>query len=370
MRPSSRSSVSAGSEFIGVLIEQCETRHLHDCAEILGQAEAFLENRHQRAYADRNPDLGPHGVPGGSEERLDVQVLPDPSEEPLHLPAAAVEFRHGGRGRGELVGEDVDRLAGVGVPVLHATKGPWVIPAGSNIREHDGLIAPHPGGLVDGTGAPTAVPGVGPGLNDEERLLRVDDVQTPEVQIAPVHEVEGTRFGGPPTQGVPIFHPGVGNVDEGRDVAAQVARREEFGGRIGAARQGPGKHRQAQVDGRCVEGAHGVFRFRSGGIPGVQGPGDGKQLPGKVGVDSPVATPVRIGQRVARDVAPDAHVIEPAVVGAQRALDVAQAGPVRQLGEGHAEKLAPARKGFHVPVAAVTPYAFSEEMLRGMVHDL
>ena len=94
---------------------------------------------------NRRPDLGLHGVLGGSEERFDAKMLFDPFEKQFHLPAAAVQLRHGGPGHGELVGEEVERLAGGGIPVLHATQGLRVIRGRSDAREHDGLVAFHSG---------------------------------------------------------------------------------------------------------------------------------------------------------------------------------------------------------------------------------
>ena len=45
---------------------------------------------------------------------------------------------------------------------------------------------------------------------------------------------------------------------------------------------------------------------------------------------------------------------------AQTGLDVAEAFPIGQLSEGHAEKLAPARKVFDLVVAVVSLNAFLE----------
>ncbi len=63
-----------------------------------------------------------------------------------------------------------------------------------------------------------------------------------------------------------------------------------------------------------------------------------------IAITRPLYAGDSMGQRVARDFAVDAHVIELATVSAQRDLDIAQAGPVRQLREGYARELGSSRE--------------------------
>ena len=67
-----------------------DDQNLENRVEAGLQLEALLDNRDQDVDRDGDPDLGLHRVLGGSVERLDVQVLLNPFEEQLHLPAAAV----------------------------------------------------------------------------------------------------------------------------------------------------------------------------------------------------------------------------------------------------------------------------------------
>jgi len=69
-----------------------------------------------------------------------------------------------------------------------------------------------------------------------------------------------------------------------------------------------------------------------------------KLIMSKVGVDSPVASLVGMGQGVSGDLSPDTHVIEFGFCYAQACLDVPEAFSVSQLSKGHAEELIPARK--------------------------
>jgi len=71
----------------------------------------------------------------------------------------------------------------------------------------------------------------------------------------------------------------------------------------------------------------------------IESTGFGDEDLGEVGEDSPVARFVGMGQIVARDVAANAHVVEPVFHGSQTGYDIAKAFPVGQLGESQAEEL-------------------------------
>ena len=87
-------------------------------------------------------------------------------------------------------------------------------------------------------------------------------------------------------------------------------------------------------------------------------------------VDPPIAPPVGVGERVARHLAANAHVVELAGVRPQADLDVAQTLPVGELRKSRAQELAQAREGLDVPVSAVAPNAFSKNANWQMVHHL
>ncbi len=85
---------------------------MEDCVEAGIEVEAFFEDGDKEVDRDRDPDLGLDGVLGGAEESLDAQVLLDPFEEQLDLPAAFVELYNGQRRQGDVVGQE-----GKGFPV-------------------------------------------------------------------------------------------------------------------------------------------------------------------------------------------------------------------------------------------------------------
>ena len=90
----------------------------------------------------------------------------------------------------------------------------------------------------------------------------------------------------------------------------------------------------------------------------------------EVRINAPISDLVGIGQRVARDATANAHVVELALLGPKTHLDIAQALPVGQLGEGHTEKLIKAGERLDLVVAIVAPDTPTESVHRQMVHYL
>ena len=63
----------------------------------------------------------------------------------------------------------------------------------------------------------------------------------------------------------------IGDVNETGDVASQVQQGVQLDDRLGRAKRGPGKHRQAQVDGAGVERVDRSVEFQSKRLLGLQG---------------------------------------------------------------------------------------------------
>ncbi len=144
----------------------------------------------------------------------------------------------------------------------------------------------------------------------------------------------------------------------------------ELNGSLGGSEAGPGKSRQAQVDGRGVQRVDGVVEFQAEVVVEVQRAGQANQRACEVGVDAPVAFLVGPGERVAGHPAAEAHVVELVAAGTPVDLDIPWATTVGELRERHAEELIEARKGAHPAVAAVALDAALERVERQVVHHL
>ena len=110
-----------------------------------------------------------------------------------------------------------------------------------------------------------------------------------EVDIASVHDVEGAGLGQQQVENIDIVQLAVADVEERRDVAAQVQQRVQLDGRLGRAKRRPRKHRQAQIDGAGIQSVDRVFQIDTKRFPGIKTTGDGNERLGEVGVDAPVA---------------------------------------------------------------------------------
>ena len=75
-----------------------------------------------------DPYLRLDSIRGGAEERLDLQMLLDPLEEQLDLPAQTVELGDGEGGQREVVGEEDQSLAGLGVDEADQPQGVGIEP--------------------------------------------------------------------------------------------------------------------------------------------------------------------------------------------------------------------------------------------------
>ena len=124
-----------------------------------------------RTYeADRDPNLGPDGVVGSAVEGLDAQVLLDPLEEELDVPAAAVQLRHLPSTQAEVVGQQGDRLARLWIAGPHAPQGFRVALRGAGGHQNHGLVAQQPRRAIDFPGVAPLEAQVLLGPNDEAGL--------------------------------------------------------------------------------------------------------------------------------------------------------------------------------------------------------
>ena len=144
----------------------------------------------------------------------------------------------------------------------------------------------------------------------------------------------------------------------------------QFDGGLGLSEVRPGEHGQAQVDGGGVQGIDGVIEFQPQVVLGIEGPGETDEGVCDVGIQTPVALLVGVGQGIAGHPAAQSQVVEFVLVCAQADLDVAQAFAVGELGEGQTEELVEAGKGLDVAVAVIAFHTAAEGVHRQVGHEL
>ena len=97
---------------------------------------------------------------------------------------------------------------------------------------------------------------------------------------------------------------------------------------------------------------------------------DANQHLSEIGVDPPVAMLVGVGQRVARNLSAEAHVIELGLLGTKTGFDIAETFAIGELSKGQTKELIPAREIFDVAIALV-PIDANLKLVSGEeVHEL
>ena len=337
----------------------------------VGQMQAFFGNRDQHVSADCNPDLRLDRVLVGAIKRLDAQMLLDPFEKQLDLPALAVKICNQLGFEGEVVGQKSYSLSSV-VPYHHASQCGGIVFAGIENCQYAGLIAHDVRvGPVYGVGVAPLEFGIGLGTGDEEGVGLMDHKQSLEIQVATIEQVIGARLDVQQVQGVDLVGLAVADVNESGYGAAQVQQGVQFDSRFVRSKRCPGINRQAQVYRRGIEGVDGCIQVDRHRLFGIQRARHGYQVLREVGVDLPRPGCIGVGQGVARNgFAAQPHVIQPLGLGTQIDLDVAQRLAVGQLSKGHGQELVHAGEILNLVIATMSGHASTESAQGQKRHEL
>ena len=139
---------------------------------------------------------------------------------------------------------------------------------------------------------------------------------------------------------------------------------------LGSLEGGPGENSQTQIDGRGIQGVNRCVEVQAKFGVGVQRASDVDESTGEIGVDSPIAPFVGIGQRGASDGSSEAAVIELGALRPQTDFDVAKTLAIGQLGKSHGQKLIPTRESAHTRLPSYLLNAATKFVVREKLHDL
>jgi len=291
-------------------------------------------------------------------------------EEQLDLPAALVQLWNGEWGQRKVVGEKYQLAIGLPIAVVDAAQILGIAVQRIETHQADGLVAARAGTFVDGLRNHAAKAKIFSRTNDEKRQALRQGVQAREIQVATVEKVEGSRFRQQLIEHTNFVDFGGFYSDSYGNAAAQVEQRVHLDGGVQPPIARPRKQRETQIDGRAVQRIGGFFQLHTQRIARVQRPRRGNQQASEIGEDAPVARLVGIGQRAARDVAANSQVIQLPTESPQARLDVAQTLAIRELREGHREKLVPTRKTSHAILASITRHAAPKFVRGNKIHQL
>ena len=331
--------------------------------------QLLLEDGDQHVGGYGAPDLRLDRVLAAAEKCLDAQMLLDPLEEQPHLPAVLVQRSDGPGRQRRIVGQEDQGLARAGILEADASQVPGIILGGVEAIERDGLIADEAGVAVGRHPVHALRIHVGLGARDEEGAGLLRPVQPREIQIAAIHDVERARLDRQEIEDIHLTHLAVGDVDESRSCATQIQRRVQPDRCLGVAQRRPVEQRQAQVNGGGVERVDGGIEIDVQRLADVQGPCARDPAHGQRVVDAPVAQIQRSGQRRARWRVLQPHVEQPAAIGLQTDLDIAQGRALGQMGKGQNARQVGTSQSTHAHIAPVGFDDAAKGLPRHELHD-
>jgi len=236
--------------------------------------------------------------------------------------------------------------------------------------ESDGLVAAQPGSLVDAPVIDPPALEVFLGTRHEESRALLKHIQTSEIDVSSIHDIERARFEDQEVEGIDIVHFSAGNVDKTRNVAAEIDQRVQFDGALAFAKLGPGKQLQTEIDCGRIERVNRFLEMDRQSFARIEFAGVGNEAGGELEINAPVSGLVGLGQRIAGNHTADADVIQFGLEGVQTSYDVAQAGSEGQLGKSHAQELIVTGESAHPIIAAVFADALIEIALGQEGHEL
>lgn len=234
----------------------------------------------------------------------------------------------------------------------------------------DGLIALETARLVDGVRVDAMEIEILLGASHKESRGAMQFVKAGEIDIPPIHHVDGARFEEKSVEDIDVVNSAGSNDSKGGDASAQIQERVKFDGGFVFPKFRPREKSEAQIDGGGVQSVNCLVEFQPKIVVGVKFPGSADEDLGEVGVDAPRPSFVGVGQSAARDATSNSGVIKFRFHRSQTSFDVAQAFPISQLGESHAEKLIVTGELSDSLVATITAHAFVEIVLGKEVHQL
>jgi len=213
----------------------------------------FMANYHDQIGTDSGPYLCFDSIDALPVERFDSQVLFDPFEEQLYLPAAFVIVGNLLGIAFGYIGQQNYILIVLLVNQANTSQGFRVTMLGLIACQPDDLITLQPGREVDRRGGFSIILQILSGPDDKATALAVQVMQPLEVQVSPIHNVDASCENRDHIQDIYIVHFAIGNMDKSGDSALQVHHCVKFNGGFVFPELCPLEQRQAQVDGRGVQ---------------------------------------------------------------------------------------------------------------------
>src|SRR4029077_4600896 len=148
------------------------------------------------------------------------------------------------------------------------------------------------------------------GAGDEEGTSLRKTIQPPKIDIASIHDIDGSGLRLDQVQRPRIAHFTVGNMDKTWNRPTQIDQRVHLDRCLRGTEISPREQRQAQVDCRAVERIDGIVEIESNVVVYVKFARAADQNDRKVMPHAPVTHPVRIPKRRFSDRMTKAHTVK------------------------------------------------------------
>lgn len=325
-----------------------------------------MGNYHDQIAADRRPNLCFDGIDTLPIEGFNPQVLLNPFEEQLDLPAALVIVGDLGRIAIGDVGQQDNILIVFRIDQANPSQGFRVTMLALLSRQPDDLVTLQPARRIDRRRGFPVESQVLFGPDHKAAATGVQVIQALVIQIGAIHDVDAAGQDRDYIQDVYIVGLAVGDMDKCGDSALQVQYCVNFNGGLAGAELRPRKQRQTKVDGR------GVQRFDRFGqlVFAIKLLGTSDQHHGQVLIDVPGTVGIGIGERAQGHLGFDAHMVAARPERIEGGSQIPQAVTKGELTEAHAQQLIPAREFLHAVISFVMVNDFSKFVFGNNIHKL
>ena len=164
-------------------------------------------------------------------------------------------------------------------------------------------------------------------------------MQTFEIDVSSVHQIDCSGFGLQGIEDVDIVHFPVGNPYKNGNRIVDIDERVHLYRRFSATKSCPRKKRKTQIDCGGIECIHHLVQFDANIVVRIKRASNVNENLGKLGINAPIANVVCIRQGAAGNRGSNANMIKLGAKGAQTSFDVSETFPVSQLRKSHGVKL-------------------------------
>ena len=353
-----------------VLDQQGASKDAHDLEDGPSQLEVMLNDCDEAIGDDCDMDLYAHFILGLSPELFDAEMLFDPFEEELHLPAVSVEQCNILGGKVKVVGVINKRPSKVCGIVNDSPKFGRIVGEVPFPCEPDSLVEKHAvKAIEDVLSLKHLVFGLTFLPYDEERAAGMDGEQTGEVKVAPVEDITSQGFVNDDIHELGVVNFGRGDSVEYRYFGDDVNLGVDFDAGLCAAEVRPKEKRHAEVNRGGVNSIKPSVQLKFPRETSFLRKGD--HIRSELFEDTRVANHVRLGYGVpAGRCLTETEMVRSSSMGGGYIGEFPETSAANQLPEHESEQMVPVGESPFLRLVVVFRHDSSELPLRQKQCDL